>query len=249
MTEFLGDDDLVLNTASRIPVCFCIDTSASMLRVTGGDFVQTGKTEFRDGQYWNVVEGGETLLDELNEGIKAFFAAIKNHEQARSSCEIAAVSFDDKARKLQDFSSVDKRGTLVLTHTGEHTAMAQGVQLALDLLAERKREYQKSGVDYYQPWLVLFTDGEPTGDVSAVQQECKRLEEERKLTVFPFALSSEANLEVLAGFSKRKPVTLKTEKLDEFFEWLGKSVAVVSTSQVGDRVKLDTTGMQDWADI
>lgn len=56
-------------------------------------------------------------------------------------------------------------------------------------------------------------------------------------------------MDVLNGFSSKKAKHLKDLKFSEFFEWLGKSVSTVSASKVGDKVKLDTAGMDDWAEI
>ena len=67
--------------------------------------------------------------------------------------------------------------------------------------------------------------------------------------MFTFALSDDVNMKALGELSRRRPISLKTDKLEEFFEWLGKSVSTVSMSQVGEKVKLDTSGMDDWAEI
>ncbi len=246
---YIGEDDLVQNTASRIAVCLCIDTSSSMLKIIGGETVATGKREFRDGQWWNIVEGGITLLDELNKGLAAFYEAIHDNMEALASCEVAIVTFDDSARCIQDFATLEGKTAPVISETGDGTSMKQGIELALKKLDDRKAQYKANGVDYYQPWLVLFTDGEATEDISAVQRETKMRADNRKLSVFTFALADDVNMQSLSGFSSRRPISLKTDKLNEFFEWLGKSVGVVSASKVGETVKLDTSSMDDWANL
>jgi uncharacterized protein YegL len=50
-------------------------------------------------------------------------------------------------------------------------------------------------------------------------------------------------------FSRKKAKKLKGFNFADFFEWLGKSVGIVSASQVGDKVKLDMTGVDDWSEI
>ena len=56
----------------------------------------------------------------------------------------------------------------MLTANG-NTPMGEGVRLALDLLDKRKQEYKDKGVDYYQPWLVLMSDGQPNGNVAILE--------------------------------------------------------------------------------
>ena len=43
------------------------------------------------------------------------------------------------------------------------TCMGEGLSLALDLLEKRKAKYKATGVDYYQPILVVMSDGLPNG--------------------------------------------------------------------------------------
>ena len=254
---FVGEDDLVFNTNPRIPVCFCIDVSSSMLRVIDeSTSVDTGRTEFRDGKMWRIVEGGRTLLDDVADGINKFYDAIRNDEVASLSCEIALVTFSDNAQLHEDFSLVERKSEMTTAklqqNLGDNTNMVDGVSRALEVLEARKKEYQANGIEYYQPWLVLFTDGEPssTSGLVEIQNKCKNLESDRKLVIFPLALTDEADKTVLAGFSgKRKPLSIKTDKVEQFFEWLSKSVSIVSSGNVDEPVKLDVTNVSDWAEV
>ena len=44
------------------------------------------------------------------------------------------------------------------------------------------------------------------------------------------------------------PIHLKDLKFEEFFEWLGRSVSIVSTAEQGDKVTLDKD-VSGWLDI
>ncbi len=243
------ENDLVLNTATRIPVCLCIDASASMNKVTGNGGKDTGRRQFIDGKQWIVLSEGDTLMKEMVKGVNKFYDSVKKNQQANLSCEIACVSFSDEAQCIEDFSPVSSKHPFMAPKTGDRTSMAKGVELSLDLLESRKNDYKDSGVEYHQPWLVIFTDGDASDDVSAVQARVKELEAQSKLSVFTFALSDEVNMSTLSGFSRRKPLSIKTDKFEEFFEWLGKSVSIVSASRVGDKIKLDTSNLDDWAEL
>ncbi|MFI3252108.1 MAG: hypothetical protein R3Y60_03090 [bacterium] len=242
-------DDLVLNTATRIPVCLCIDASASMNKVTGNGGKDTGRRQFIDGKQWIVLSEGDTLMKEMVKGINKFYDSVRRNQQANLSCEIACVSFADEAQCIEDFSPVSSKNPFTAPKTGDKTSMAKGVELSLDLLEARKNEYKETGVEYHQPWLVIFTDGDASDDVTIVQQRVKELEAQSKLSVFTFALSDEVNMSSLSGFSRRKPLSIKNDKFEEFFEWLGKSISIVSNSRVGDKIKLDTSSLDDWAEL
>ena len=124
--------------------------------------------------------------------------------------------------------------------------MGAAVELSLSLLDQRKAEYRKKGIDYWQPWLVLMTDGQATDNIDKAAEQCSKLVDEGKLVIFPLALGRGANLEELKAFSpKRAPLRLNEHKLSEFFNWLSQSVRTTSQSTPGATVKLPD--VSSWA--
>lgn len=148
-------EDLVNNPTARIPVCLCLDVSGSMI--------------------------GEPI-NELNKGVNMFYDSIRDDEVASFSAEISIVTFGKSgAECVADFASLAiSPNPPILTANG-FTPMGEAVNMALDNLKNRKQEYKDAGVDYYQPWLVLMTDGCPNGNFfrasasnSADIRACKR---------------------------------------------------------------------------
>jgi uncharacterized protein YegL len=235
-------EDLVSNPSTRLPVCLCLDISGSMNRTEGG--TRTGRQEFIDGQMWDIVEGGTTAIQELEKGITYFFEALKDDEVARYSVELAVVVFQDNATVLLDFANIDRQIVPTLVAEG-NTSIGEGVTLALDILEQRKREYSEKGVDYFQPWMVLMTDGYPTDDPSSAIERVKHLSKNKKLTLFPVAVGHDADIEILKQFSTiNNNIVLKVtsaEYFKEFFEWLSQSVTVASSSIPGDKPTLPKT--------
>jgi len=132
----LRQQDLVSNPTTRLPVCLCLDVSYSM---------------------------SGNPIRELQKGVEYFFKAIKDDEIARYSVELSIVVFQSDATVILNFANIDRQRIPSLSANGS-TSMGKGVNLALDILEERKKEYSDKGVDYYQPWMVLMTDGYPTLD-------------------------------------------------------------------------------------
>lgn len=220
--QYIGDDDLVYNTASRVPVCLCLDVSGSMSNCIG----------------------------ELQEGVKQFYDAVRKSDTARLSCEISIVTFDSYVNILEDFSLVDKKKNPRFTASGS-TNMTDGILKALELLDERKKDYNRNGIHYHQPWLVIMSDGAPNDpqSVERVQAVIRDMENNKKLVVFAIGIGNYADMEVLNNFSKRGAKALKGFNFEGFFEWLGKSVSIVSQSKVGEKVNLDMTDLDTWAEI
>lgn len=251
--ELLRMEDLVENPTARIPICLCLDTSSSMDRIVGGETKQTGRTVVMDGQTWNIVDGGITALHEMQEGVDHFYKAIASDEVARYSAEICIVTFDSEVKTLADYSTIDIGPNAPELVTNGNTKLGEGVNLALNLLEERKNQYKDSGVDYYQPWLVLMTDGEPNGSTVELERAIERtrnLVNNRKLTVMPIGVGPEAGMDILAKFSPNKPpLRLKGTNFKEFFEWLSQSVSTVSQSMPGDKIRLNTDAISAWGEL
>jgi uncharacterized protein YegL len=188
-------------------------------------------------------------IRELNEGVKLFFDAIRSDDVAQYAAEICIVTFGDAVTKKLDFMSVERQDVPTLYASGM-TPMGEGVSLALDLLEARKGDYKRAGVDYYQPWMVVMTDGAPTDDISGAATRIRSLVAEKKLTVFPVAIGEAANLNTLATLSPtRAPLRLQGLNFREFFTWLSRSVSRVSQSTPGESVELDVAGIQAWGKV
>lgn len=207
----LRRQDLVDNPTARVPVCLCLDTSYSMF----GD-----------------------PINELNSGVKIFYEAVKNDEIAKYSVEIAVVTFGGVASQITDFCSIDRQRIPSLTVNGA-TPMGEAVKLSLELLDKRKKEYKNAGVDYFQPWLVIMTDGQPTTSWQQVALEVANLVNSKQLSVFAIGIGDQADMSILSQFSpKRQPLKLKGLNFNAFFEWLSRSVSAVSNSTPGQEIPL-----------
>lgn len=253
MSDFnlLRKQDLVENPTARVPICLCLDTSYSMGAIIDPENItEIGQTIYKDGQEWTLVNGGTTRIEKLKEGVEHFYEAIRNDNVAKYSAEISIVTFDDTAKCVLDFANIERQTELPDLKPEGETAMGEGVNLALDLLEKRKMEYQDAGVDYYQPWLVLMSDGFPTGDISEFNRAKKRIKDlvdAKKLTVFPIGISDDADLNTLNELSpKRAALRFKKLKFEEFFEWLSQSVARVSASIPGEEVPLPPPPPSGW---
>ena len=224
--NLLNIEDLENNPSTRVPVCLVLDTSGSM-------------------------EGNP--IEELNEGVRLFYEAIRSDEIALYAAEISIVTFGGSAVRHADFSTLEHQPNAPVFCANGGTPMGEAMNMALNMLEQRKNEYKSSGVDYYQPWIVLMTDGRPNGSsselASSIERTCAMIND-RKLTIFPIGIGEEADMNVLARYSpKRKPLKLQGLNFKEFFAWLSKSVSKVSQSTPGDKISLDVDGIKDWAEL
>lgn len=223
--------DLIVNPYPRVPICLVLDASGSMGTTT---------------------PSGKTRLEELNSGLDQFFRELLDDKTARQSAEVCIVAFSNDAELIRDFARLtpEHLGTAIAS-CGGGTSLGSGLKLALELLDRRKAEYNNADVSYYQPWLVVITDGEPTDQthLEAAADISKRVQD-KKLSVFPIAVGDVPDLSQLAVISPtRPPIRLKGTKFRQLFEWLSKSVARVSSSIPGESVPLDKKGIDAWGEL
>jgi uncharacterized protein YegL len=232
----LRREDLVHNPTPRLPICLVLDCSPSM----------SGETRYGS----SVEQTNPRPIDELNSGIELFFNSIKEDEIAQFSAEICLVAFSGVAEKVLDFDNIARiePPVLQLEMSKGGTSIGTAVNLAIELLEERKSEYQEVGVDFYEPWLVLMTDGHPTDDSHNDSSiNVSKLVLESRLQVFPIGIGHGVDMDVLKLFSpKRDPLRLKGLRFREFFEWLSKSVSNTSQSIPGEEIPLDIEGIKGW---
>ena len=189
-------------------------------------------------------------IDELKDGVELFYKSVYDDEIARYSAEISVVTFGNQGvQQVADFGPVERIPQLHLAADGA-TPMGKAVCDALDILEDRKRQYKGIGVDYYQPWLVLMTDGMPTDNVDQAVSLVVNMVNQKKLSVFPIGIGDDADMDILGRFSPaRPPLRLRGLEFKKFFEWLSRSVQRVSASTPGEDVPLDLEGIKGWATV
>lgn len=214
MYELDTTNDLIENPSPRCACMVILDTSASM--------------------------NGEAIR-QLNSGIQHFIASIQEDEVATYSVELAVITAGGHVTEALPFTTASNIDGISEFSAHGATPLGKATDLALQRLEQRKQEYKKSGVAYYQPWLVIISDGAPNDNYSHAADQAKKLSEQRKLVVLPIGVEG-ANLEILSRFSSRGAKKLQGLKFNEFFEWLSASMSRVSASaSTSAGVKLPTT--------
>ena len=211
----LGGSPLDLtNPRARLAICLCLDTSASM-------------------------KGHP--INELNSGVRLFCETVRSKDEVRYAADLAIVTFGHKGVQcLRSFAQLYESPNPPSMSASGMTPMGEAVNLALDMIEERRNQYRAAGIQYYHPWLVLMSDGMPNGDEheeDRAAQRSRQLCDESRLAVFPIGIGRDADRASLAQFTnQRVPMKLRGLNFADFFEWLGKSAYGTSISKVGEKV-------------
>lgn len=182
-------------------------------------------------------------IEELNAGVVQFINEVMEDDFAAHSVELGVISFGGSVKTEIPITPISQVSAPTFEANG-NTPMGEAVEKAIDLLNESKSRYKSAGVSYYQPWLVLMSDGAPTDYYKTAASKLKQLGDERKILVFGIGIGDRCDLNILSDFcpSSRPPKKLKGLQFKEFFSWLSQSMARVSVSTPGTDINLPSTG-------
>ena len=212
--------DLIDNPSPRSPCLVVLDTSGSM---SGSPIAQ------------------------LNSGLQQFITELNADEVAACSVELAVLTAGEGVQEVLPFTAAMDLQTCAPFAASGLTPLGAAVERGLDMLERRKAEYRQNGVAYYQPWLVMISDGSPTDAWQNAAQRARSLAEQRKLVSLMVGVN-DANMQILGQFSNRPALKLDGLKFTEFFKWLSASMSRVSAS-ASTTANVSLPAMDGWASI
>ena len=130
--------------------------------------------------------------------------------------------------------------------------MGEAINVALDMVADRKQTYKDNSIPYYRPWVFLITDGAPTDSWQSAAQRVQQEEDGKKISFFAVGVGIQHDpdaMNILKQIApiKRPPFLLNGLDFKALFLWLSGSIEQVSHSNPGDGgIQLDppTWGLQ-----
>lgn len=178
---------------------------------------------------------GGLPITELNEGVRAFKQELMQDPLAAKRVEVAIVTFGPVTVEA-DFHTVPNFHPRELDTTGD-TPMGAAINMGIEMVARRKKEYKEHGISYYKPWIILITDGAPTDEWSVAAANVREGENAKKFAFFAIGVEG-ASMDILKHISVRAPLKLKGLMFREFFMWLSASMKMVSSKNPGNAINL-----------
>ncbi len=112
--------------------------------------------------------------------------------------------------------------------------------MALDKLEDSIIKYKNYGVEYYSPWLVVMSDGEPNGSEYELQMAKKRIAsmvQRENLAVIPIGIGNRANMKCLSQLSPGRDATgIYDVNFDALFEELTKYLDGIAKTLDGSNI-------------
>lgn len=193
------------NPRPRCPVMLLLDCSTSM----------TGKP-----------------IQALTEGLGQFIHELHADNTAQSSVELSVITFGYKVQQICPFTAAGQicADQLPALRTDGATPMGQAIHMGMRELKNHKNGLRNAGVPYYQPWLVVMTDGMPNDDWKAHADYAKQEAQRGKLITMGVGIGPDADMDMLDALCTQSlpPVRLNGLRFSDYFRWLSQTLRPIT---------------------
>jgi len=218
------------NKDQKCPVVLVLDTSGSM-----------------DGQ----------PIEELNKALISLRDEILGDPVLSQRLEVGIVCFDDDARVEKPIDLLSPESSMPTLAPGGTTNVVSGMNLAMEIIEERKAFYKSNQEPYYRPYIVLFTDGAPTNtaeEIEELDQRIQQLSDNKKFVFIPFGVAG-ADMQLLAKLAAQssdqrlanKAVAYQmtgVEKFGDIFSFVSASIGAAIDKGGSATTQLDPSAAQ-----
>ena len=188
----------------------------------------------------------------LNEAVAKFKSNMLEDITAARKIDVSVVEFNH-AVWCHPFQNAQVWQAPIIQPEGG-TCLSFALNVAMDMVTQRKDDYRMNGISYHRPWIVLITDGYPEHDSEAeltyAGQRIREAHDRKQFNLFAITCG-EPNETAIALLREKitppgRPPKKTTEaNFSELFQWLSNSMTAVSRSSPSDQIVLeDTSGWE-----
>ena len=145
------------NKAKPLPVVLLLDVSGSMNEVISDSYERTGQTIVEDGQTWEIVKGGVSRIQVLNQAVTEMIASFAKEEQLEHEFLVSVVTFGASVNIHLPPTKASRVDWTTLSAAGE-TPLGEAIATAKKLIEDKETTPSRA----YRPVVVLVSDGRPT---------------------------------------------------------------------------------------
>ena len=175
-------------------------------------------------------------INNLNAAVNRFITIIAEDSLAGNLVDICIIPFNHMPEVAQNWRPINTAEKISLTASGG-TNLSDALELATSMLKERCHLYEDAGISVKMPYIVLITDGYG-GDVTDVAEVIRQRTAEKKLKLWTLCVDGydKATIAKLSGGKRVFELTDPAFDFSEFFDFMGESIKVVSTSAPGAEI-------------
>ena len=228
--------------AKPLPVFLVLDVSGSMGEVVDLENVRrTGQTIENDGQTWELVEGGTSKIQILNDAVRQMVDSFASEERMETEFLVSIITFGDRVAQHLAPGAASSVNWTDMDADGR-TAMGAAFSLVKRLIEDKNVIPSRA----YRPTVVLVSDGQPTDEWEQPLEALITNGRSAKCFFMAMGIGDDSGTQVLARFISQTPVLAEVngtpvlntvfhatdaDKIHEFFRKVTMSVTTRSKSQ------------------
>ena len=214
-----------------LPVYLLLDVSTTMGEVVDPENAKrTGKTFFKDGENWEIVEGGTSKMDQLNEAVQKMIETFKNEEKMELEIQVCIITFGDDAKLFLEPTKASQIQLSKIIADGE-TALGAALKMTKSMIEDKNVTPSRA----YRPTIVLVSDGKPNDNWEVPLDDFINNGRSSKCDRMAMAIGNDADERVLNQFINGSSHPLfcadNAEQLHEFFQRVTMSVSMRTRSK------------------
>lgn len=183
-------------------------------------------------------------IDEINRDLTMLRDDLAADPATASQCDLAVIEVGGDVR-VSPFQSAANFVPPVLRASGG-TPLVQATETALNVIREYRRQHDLIDIDVNRIFGFVITDADASESMTEIRRVGKLVRDahQEQLMLFHPVVVENCHAEKLALLFNMRPKLLGQCRLKEFFDWVKKSVRLISMSRPGEKVKLPST--ENW---
>lgn len=173
--DFNAVNNVEISSTRKIPICLVLDTSGSM---TKGNNIRT-----------------------LNENLQGFLDFVRSNSKSRRIADISIVVMGGGVEVFTEYQSIDNINFEKPFEAHGSTPMGEAMNIALDLLLDRREFYRNNEIEHYKPIILLMSDGFPTDLYQDAARRTSEMVMNKEIKLYPVGIGDEFDARMMREFS------------------------------------------------
>lgn len=173
--DFNAVNNVEISSTRKIPICLVLDTSGSM---TKGNNIRT-----------------------LNENLQGFLDFVRSNSKSRRIADISIVVMGGGVEVFTEYQSIDNINFEKPFEAHGSTPMGEAMNIALDLLLDRREFYRNNEIEHYKPIILLMSDGFPTDQYQDAARRTSEMVLNKEIKLYPVGIGDEFDARMMREFS------------------------------------------------
>ncbi len=173
----------------------------------------------------------------VNSSLERFLNALQKHDSLSSQLELNLLSSQQYVTVLRPLESIQQGLSVPLfSAKGDERALAQGIEVAVNMLRSKVSHTQKNGAHCRRPWLLVITDGQGTDVWKDTAVRLKHWSEEK--AIIPIIINVGQNEDSLSEYSTIPVFQDAMTVLDDLLNWVRECLQLITNAEHGETVHL-----------